>query len=115
MYEHPFVSKVYQVNGSYPIILVTHYINDKQKTEIVKFIQGLEDVSDFEMFFVIDDLPDKKELRVDNPRSIKLICDYCKREFSGEVFTKIIGGRKRYFCCNTCFTEFEKRFKKEKD
>jgi YHS domain-containing protein len=47
-----------------------------------------------------------------SPINLLIRCDYCHREFSSEVFSKAILGRKRYFCSPVCQEKYEERAKK---
>jgi len=113
LYKERFIKKIYFTTGKYNLLLLTHYITDSQKSQLLSVIQSFDEVQDIDVLWLYDDLKAKSELVVDDLKSMKIICDYCKREFSGEIFSKVIGNKKRYFCCNTCLTEFEKRFAKE--
>jgi len=110
LYDHPHVKNVRFMTGMYNILVSTNFITDKQKAEFISWFNETINVDDLEIFFVYDELKDKKDFTIDKPIDIKLICDYCKREFSVDIFSKVIGGKKRYFCCNTCLTQFEKSF-----
>jgi DNA-binding Lrp family transcriptional regulator len=110
LYEHKYVKDVLFMTGNYNLLVSTNFITDKQKADFIAWFNETIEVDDLEIFFVYDELKDKKDFTIEKPIDIKLICDYCKREFSGDIFSKVIGGKKRYFCCNTCLTQFEKNF-----
>jgi len=110
LYQEKFIEKIFFTTGKYNLILITYYITDSQKATLLSMIQSLEEVEDMDVMWLYDEFKTKKELIIDDPKNIKLICDYCKREFAGDIFTKVIGNKKRYFCCNICLKEFEKRF-----
>ena len=109
----PAIMKIYQVTGSYELVLITHFLVEKEKSAFVKRIQNAEQIDDFDILDIQDEyMSDYSLVQVGHSNSIKLICDYCKREFSGDIFSKVIGPRKRYFCCNTCLSQFEVKFEK---
>ncbi len=109
----PAIKKIFQVTGSYELVLITHFLVEKEKSIFVKRVQKAEQIDDFEILDIQDEyMPDYSLVQVGHSNSIKLICDYCKREFSGDIFSKVIGPRKRYFCCNTCLSQFEVKFAK---
>lgn len=110
IYSNKLVHKVFFTGGRHNLLFITHYITEAQKIKLIKELQNLEGVEDIETTVLFEELLEKNELLILEPKSIKLICDYCKREFSDTVFTKVIGSKKRYFCCNTCLESFEKRF-----
>ena len=110
IYNHSYVRNVRFMTGAYNIIVITNFITDKQKAEFIAWFNETIEVDNLEIFFVYDEFKEKKDFTIDKPTDIKLVCDYCKREFSVDIFSKVIGGKKRYFCCNTCLTQFEKRF-----
>jgi len=110
LYTNKLVQRVFLTGGRYNLLLITHYITDAQKSKLISNIQSLEEVEDIETTILYDEMPEKRDLLILEPKSIKLICDYCKREFADTIFTKVIGNKKRYFCCNTCLSVFEKRF-----
>lgn len=112
LYNNKLVRKIFLSGGKYNLLLLTHYITDAQKSKLITEIQNLEIVEDLEATILYEELLEKKDLIVIEPKNIKLICDFCKREFSDTVFSKVIGLKKRYFCCNICLGEFEKRFEK---
>lgn len=111
LYNSKLVRKIFLSGGKYNLLLLTHYITDAQKSKLITEIQNLETVEDLEVTILYEELLEKKDIVVMEPKNIKLICDFCKREFSDTIFSKVIGLKKRYFCCNTCLDEYEKRFK----
>ena len=115
LYELPCVKEIYQTAGNFSLVVITHFIQDLERQKLLNLLQSWDEIEDYDMLYVRNVLPDKKELPISDTSNIELICDYCKRSFSGEIFTKVIGGKKRYFCCNTCLTEFEKKFKRRDD
>lgn len=108
--KHKFVKKVYLTTGEYNVAIHTHNIIDSQKKSLIDWLKEQEDIEDMNILYVYDYLKEDETLKITDPNNVKLICDYCKREFSGDVFSKIINKRKRYFCCNTCLSEYEKIF-----
>ncbi|MCK4845835.1 MAG: AsnC family transcriptional regulator [Candidatus Heimdallarchaeota archaeon] len=109
----PAIRKIFQVTGSYELVLLTHFLVEKEKSAFVKRVQNAEQIDDFDILDIQDEyMSDYSLVQVGHSNSIKLVCDYCKREFSGDVFSKVIGPRKRYFCCNTCLSQFEVKFEK---
>jgi len=110
IYSNKLVHKVFFTGGKHNLLLMTHYITEAQKNKLINELQNLEGVEDIETTILYEELPEKRELLIIEPKSIKLICAYCKREFSGTIFSKVIGNKKRYFCCNICLNEFEKKF-----
>ena len=115
LYEHRFVKNVSFMTGTYNLLISTYFITDKQKAEFISWVNDNITVDNLEIFFIYDELPEKKDFTIDKPADIKLICDYCKREFSGDIFSSVIGGKKRYFCCNTCLNQFKKHFDEDKE
>ena len=112
LYNNNLVRKIFLSGGKYNLLLLTHYITDAQKSKLITEIQNLEVVEDLEATILYEELLEKKDIVVIEPKNIKLICDFCKREFSDTIFSKVIGLKKRYFCCNVCLSEFEKKFEK---
>ena len=44
--------------------------------------------------------------------SIILACAYCDRKVTGDAVRKKFDDKDYYFCCNTCYGEFEKKYQK---
>lgn len=107
---HKFMKKVYLTTGEYNIVVHTHNLIDSQKKSLIDWLKQQAYIEKMNILHVYDYLKEDKAMEISEPNNVKLICDYCKREFSGDVFTKIINKRKRYFCCNTCLSEYEKIF-----
>lgn len=115
LYNLPYVKEIYQTNGTFDILVISHFIHDKERKEFIETLNDFDAITDYEMLYVSNILPDKKELFLQDVDNIELICDYCKRTFSKDIFTKVIAGKKRYFCCNTCLQEYEKKMKMQAD
>ncbi|MHA1952960.1 MAG: winged helix-turn-helix transcriptional regulator [Candidatus Heimdallarchaeaceae archaeon] len=113
MYSNKLVHKIFLTGGRYNLLLITFHITEAQKLKLINELQNMRELEDIETTILFEELPEKNELLILEPIRIKLICDFCKREFSDTVFTKVIGNKKRYFCCNTCLSSFEKRFERE--
>ncbi len=113
LYAHPLIKKVEVGIGEYNLIAETFPINDASKKVLMQFLQEKSEIERIELIFVYDGYPEKNEISITEPENILLKCDYCKRDFSGSVFSKVINKKKRYFCCNTCLTEYEKAVNKE--
>lgn len=114
LYESPFIANMTITSGHYNLIVVTHNMRDKDKLEFIKHINTLPGDSVLELVSSINletfmckpiELPK-------TPVNLVIRCDYCHREFSGEVFSKAILGRKRYFCSPICQEKYEDRAKK---
>lgn len=110
MHKDKLIRKVFFAGGRYNLLLMTHFITEAQKNKLINELQNSEEVEDLEVTVLFEEMTEKKELLILEPKSIKSICAYCKREFSDTIFSKVIGNKKRYFCCNTCLNAFEKRF-----
>jgi len=42
---------------------------------------------------------------------VRLTCDYCGREIRGKPETLKIGGGERFFCCKTCRSSYQEKYK----
>jgi DNA-binding Lrp family transcriptional regulator len=99
VYDSPYIANMTITSGHYNLIVVTHNMRDKDKLEFIKYINSLPGDVVLELVSSINletflckpiELPKA-------PVDLVIRCDYCHREFSGEVFSKAILGRKRYF------------------
>ncbi|MHA1398048.1 MAG: TRASH domain-containing protein, partial [Candidatus Heimdallarchaeaceae archaeon] len=115
LYNHPLINKILFTTGTYNLVAFTHHISENEKKELINWIHEETKIKEMEFLFIYEELPEKKEFTIKKPIDVKIICDYCKREFSGDIFSKVIGNKKRYFCCTTCLEQFEKRFQEEKN
>ncbi|MBN1327918.1 MAG: winged helix-turn-helix transcriptional regulator [Candidatus Heimdallarchaeota archaeon] len=114
IYESPFIANMTITSGHYNLLIVTHPMSDKDKLEFIRQINSLPGDSVMELVSSINletfmckpiELPK-------TPINLLIRCDSCQREFSGEVFSKAILGRKRYFCSPVCQDKYEERAKK---
>ena len=114
LFESPYIANMSVTSGHYNLIIVTHNMRDKDKLAFIKQINTLPGDSVLELVSSINletfmckpiELPKA-------PINLFIRCDYCHREFSGEVFSKAILGRKRYFCSPICQEKYEERAKK---
>jgi len=114
LFESPYIANMSVTSGHYNLIIVTHNMRDKDKLAFIKQINTLPGDSVLELVSSINletfmckpiELPKA-------PVNLFIRCDYCHREFSGEVFSKAILGRKRYFCSPICQEKYEERAKK---
>ena len=89
IYESPFIANMTVTSGHYNLIVVTHNMRDKDKLEFIKKINTLPGDSVLELVSSINletflckhiELPK-------TPVNLVIRCDYCHREFSGEVFS----------------------------
>ena len=114
IYESPFIANMTITSGHYNLIIVTHPMSDKDKLEFIKRINSLPGDSVMELVSSINlETFLCKQVELPNsPINLLIRCDYCHREFSGEVFSKAILGRKRYFCSPVCQDKYEERAKK---
>jgi len=114
LYESPFIANMTITSGHYNLIVVTHNMHDKDKLDFIKHINSLPGEAVIELVSSINlgtfmckpiELPS-------SPINLVIRCDYCRREFSGEVFSKAILGRKRYFDSPICQEKYEERARK---
>ena len=114
LFESPYIANMTITSGHYNLIIVTHNMRDKDKLDFIKMINTLPGDSVMELVSSINletfmckpiELPKA-------PINLFIRCDYFHREFSGEVFSKAILGRKRYFCSPVCQDKYEDRAKK---
>jgi DNA-binding Lrp family transcriptional regulator len=114
VYDSPYIANMTITSGHYNLIVVTHNMRDKDKLEFIKYINSLPGDVVLELVSSINletflckpiELPKA-------PVDLVIRCDYCHREFSGEVFSKAILGRKRYFDSPICMEKYEERAKK---
>jgi len=114
IYVSPYIANLTITSGHYNLLIVTHPMSDKDKLEFIKAVNSLPGDSIIELVSSINletfmckpiELPK-------TPVNLLIRCDYCHREFSGEVFSKAVLGRKRYFCSPICQEKYEERAKK---
>ncbi|HUT82454.1 MAG TPA: winged helix-turn-helix transcriptional regulator [Candidatus Bathyarchaeia archaeon] len=114
IYDSPFIANMTITSGHYNLLVVTHPMSDKDKLDFIRQINSLPGDSIMELVSSINletfmckpiELPK-------SPINLLIRCDSCQREFSGEVFSKAILGRKRYFCSPVCQDKYEERAKK---
>ena len=114
IYDSPYIANLTITSGHYNLLIVTHPMSDKDKLEFIKAVNTLPGDSIIELVSSINletfmckpiELPKA-------PVNLLIRCDYCHREFSGEVFSKAVLGRKRYFCSPICQEKYEERAKK---
>jgi Lrp/AsnC family transcriptional regulator for asnA, asnC and gidA len=117
LYESPYIANMTITSGHYNLIVVTHNMHDKDKLQFIKRINSLPGDIILEVVSSINletfmckpiELPS-------TPVNLEIRCDYCHRKFSGEVFSKAILGRKRYFCSPVCLEKYEDRAQKYKE
>ncbi|MHA1221266.1 MAG: winged helix-turn-helix transcriptional regulator [Candidatus Heimdallarchaeota archaeon] len=111
IYESPFIANMTITSGHYNLLIVTHPMSDKDKLDFIKRINSLPGDSVMELVSSINlETFMCKAIELPNtPINLLIRCDYCHREFSGEVFSKAILGRKRYFCSPICQEKYEER------
>ncbi|MEA2071419.1 MAG: winged helix-turn-helix transcriptional regulator [Asgard group archaeon] len=111
LYESPFIANMSINSGHYNLIIVTHNMRDKDKLDFIKKINAYPEDTVIELVSSINlDTFMCKSIELPNaPVDLVIRCDYCHREFSGEVFSKAILGRKRYFCSPMCQEKYEER------
>ncbi|MHA1212973.1 MAG: winged helix-turn-helix transcriptional regulator [Candidatus Heimdallarchaeota archaeon] len=114
IYESPFIANMTITSGHYNLLIVTHPMSDKDKLDFIKRINSLPGDSVMELVSSINlETFMCKAIELPNtPINLLIRCDYCHREFSGEVFSKAILGRKRYFCSPICQEKYEERANK---
>ncbi|NHJ03739.1 MAG: winged helix-turn-helix transcriptional regulator [Candidatus Heimdallarchaeota archaeon] len=114
LYLSPYIANMTITSGHYNLLVVTHNMRDKDKLDFIKHINSLPGESVIELVSSINlETFMCKPIELPNsPVNLVIRCDYCHREFSGEVFSKAILGRKRYFCSPVCQDKYEERAKK---
>ncbi|NHJ86158.1 MAG: winged helix-turn-helix transcriptional regulator [Asgard group archaeon] len=114
IYLSPFIANMTITSGHYNLIIVTHPMSDKDKLDFIKEINSLPGDSVLELVSSInlETFMCKPVELPKTPINLQIRCDYCHREFSGEVFSKAILGRKRYFCSPICQEKYEERANK---
>lgn len=114
LYENKYTANMTITSGHYNLILVTHNMRDKDKIEFINKINSLPEEAIMEVISSINlDVFQCKHIELPSaPVNLVIRCDYCGRKFSGEVFSKAILGRKRYFCCPVCQEKYEQRAEK---
>lgn len=114
IFVSPYIANLTITSGHYNLLIVTHPMSDKDKLEFIKAVNSLPGESIIELVSSINletfmckpiELPK-------TPINLLIRCDYCHREFSGEVFSKAVLGRKRYFCSPICQEKYEERAQK---
>ena len=114
LYVSPYIANMTITSGHYNLIVVTHNMRDKDKLDFIKHINTLPGDSVIELVSSInlETFMCKQIELPSSPVNLVIRCDYCHREFSGEIFSKAILGRKRYFCSPVCQDKYEERAKK---
>jgi len=114
LFESPYIANMSVTSGHYNLIIVTHNMRDMDKLEFIKKINTLPGDSIMELVSSINlETFMCKQIELPKaPINLFIRCDYCHREFSGEVFSKAILGRKRYFCSPVCQDKYEDRANK---
>ena len=114
LFESPYIANMSVTSGHYNLIIVTHNMRDMDKLEFIKKINTLPGDSILELVSSInlETFMCKPISLPSAPINLFIRCDYCHREFSGELFSKAILGRKRYFCSPVCQDKYEERAKK---
>jgi DNA-binding Lrp family transcriptional regulator len=114
IYQSPFTANMTITSGHYNLIIVTHPMSDKDKLEFIKHINSLpgDDVMELVSSINLDTFMCKPVELPKAPINLLIRCDFCRREFSSEVFSKAILGRKRYFCSPVCQEKYEERAEK---
>jgi DNA-binding Lrp family transcriptional regulator len=114
IFDSPFIANMTITSGHYNLIVVTHPMSDKDKLEFIKHINSLpgDDVMELVSSINLDTFMCKPIELPKTPINLLIRCDYCHREFSSEIFSKAILGRKRYFCSPVCQEKYEERAKK---
>ena len=114
IYDSPFIANMTITSGHYNLLIVTHPMSDKDKLEFIKKVNSLPGSSVLELVSSINlETFMCKPVELPNtPIDLQIRCDYCHREFTGDLFSKAILGRKRYFCSPLCQEKYEDRAKK---
>jgi len=114
IYDSPFIANMTITSGHYNLLIVTHPMSDKDKLEFIKKVNSLPGSSVLELVSSINlETFMCKPVELPNtPIDLQIRFDYCHREFTGDLFSKAILGRKRYFCSPLCQEKYEDRAKK---
>ncbi|MHA1630055.1 MAG: winged helix-turn-helix transcriptional regulator [Candidatus Heimdallarchaeota archaeon] len=114
IYNSPFIANMTITSGHYNLLIVTHPMSDKDKLEFIKKINSIpgDSVMELASSINLETFMCKPIELPKTPINLLIRCDYCHREFSGEIFTKAILGRKRYFCSPLCQEKYEDRAEK---
>ncbi len=105
------VRSVYATSGEYNLMffLVTDGLRSLQSflTEKVSNIPGMSSVSYRVVTSIAKDDP---TIPLRPGVGIRLTCDECGREISGEPEIMKVGESRRYFCCRTCLAAYKEKY-----
>ena len=110
----PQVRGVYKMTGEYNIIIkviMTHhpeYLEEFIKTKIAN-IEGIKSAS-YQM--IRKTIKDDQSIPVMKEGSfLKIKCDYCDNDIFKDAKLMRVGQYERYFCCNSCLTLYNQKYK----
>jgi len=110
----PQVRGVYKMTGEYNIIIkviMTHhpeYLEEFIKTKIAN-IEGIKSAS-YQM--ITKTIKDDQSIPVMKEGSfLKIKCDYCDNDIFKDAKLMRVGQYERYFCCNSCLTLYNQKYK----
>lgn len=91
--------------------IISRLAGDMQRILSIQDRINLDDVNNIRVISV--KTPFRKETNITlSSSSITLTCAYCDRKVAGDAVRKKFDDRDYYFCCNTCYGEFEKKYQK---
>lgn len=101
------VSEAYLTTGEHDLVLKVSVPDMKALEEFV--FQKLSKISGVELYhtsFVVEAVKEQFGPTLRPGFGVKIRCNECGKQISGEMVRKVVGGREQYFCCQTCATTF---------
>jgi DNA-binding Lrp family transcriptional regulator len=107
----PEVRNVYGMTGEHNVLFMvfTSSLDDLQVLLSSK-ISSIPNVTSLTYNVVAKVVKDEPNVAIRPGQFVRLTCDTCGREISGEPVTLLVGDRNRYFCCKPCLTEYKERY-----
>jgi DNA-binding Lrp family transcriptional regulator len=107
----PEIRNVYGMTGEYNLIFTVFASGlDELEKLMSSTISSVPNLSSLTYNVVTHVAKDEPNVAVKPGQWVKLTCDTCGREISGEPVTLLVGDRNRYFCCKPCLTEYKERY-----
>lgn len=107
----PEIRNVYGMSGEHNVLFTVFTAGlSELETLMSSTISPIPNISSLTYNVVSRVVKDEPNVAIRPGQFVKLTCDTCGQEITGEPVTLLVGDRNRYFCCKPCLTEYKERY-----